>query len=56
MSEAKNSLSEKEKASDPMGQWHVGADGIPVKNGDYIGEEDGEYIYCHADGTQTYFV
>lgn len=36
--------------------WDVGADGIPVKKGDFVTEEDGELIYVHTDGTTTKFV
>lgn len=36
--------------------WRVGPDGIPVKEGDILTEEDGELVYIHSDGTKTYFV
>ena len=39
-----------------LDDWNVGADGMPVKKGDMIVEEDGELKTIHADGSETRFV
>jgi len=39
-----------------LDDWDVGADGIPIRKGDHVTEEDGELVYLHKDGTKTYFV
>lgn len=44
------------EATDLLDDWHVGADGMPVKKGDIIVEEDGELKTIHADETETRFV
>lgn len=44
------------ESSDLLDEWDVGADGIPVKKGDHVIEEDGELVYLHKDGRKTYFV
>lgn len=41
---------------DLLDDWKVGADGIPVKKGDYVTEEDGELVYLHSDGRKTRFI
>lgn len=39
-----------------LADWAVGADGIPVRNGDNVIEVDGDLHYLHDDGTETPFV
>lgn len=40
---------------DLLAEWDVGADGIPVRKGDQVSEEDGELFYLHKDGRKTHF-
>jgi hypothetical protein len=40
----------------PLDDWDVEADGIPVRKGDHVTEEDGELVYLHSDGRETRFV
>ena len=39
-----------------LDEWDFGADGIPIRKGDHVTEEDGELVYLHSDGRKTYFV
>lgn len=41
---------------DGLADWHVGADGIPLKQGEIVTEEDGELIILRADGSIGFFV